>query len=161
MSSSDHTNLLKLRQLQNNNKTSGTLTQSLMMNTIVSQDNNYFQVPISGASAINTGASCSGNNPTVPTNLCLDSLLAVTPGYSSIGRTGPPGPQGEPGPPGPNGFEGPPGLSLEYNLFLQDTGSGLVPEKFGMLIDDPLDPSFNWYNVLSATRLPLAITMNI
>jgi hypothetical protein len=117
MSSGDYIDLLNMRNCNAHGTTSGSHTQSVMMNTITSNANNYFQVPF-----------CNTTNHVIP-------------GYSSIGITGLTGHTGPLGigPTGPVGIgvEGPPGLSLEYNLFLSPSQTIFVPDISGDLIADP------------------------
>ena len=114
MSSGDYINLLKIRNSDATRTTASAQTQSVMMNTITTNTNNYFQVPLCNSGT--TGAC-----------LPISTSPSVIPGYSSIGRTGPTGPTGIQGPQG-IGREGPPGLSLEYNLFLSPSQTAIIPE---------------------------------
>ena len=140
MSSSDYTNLRKNRLINGNNDgTSGTKTHNIIMETITNDD--FFQVPLNGACSTNSTSCPSSQTDTSCGTLIVGSATNITPtyppGYNSIGRTGPIGPTGMTGPNGIHGPEGPPGLSLEYNLFLEDSGSGIVPDVSGQLIHDP------------------------
>jgi len=123
MSSGDYIDLLNIRSLGTNGTTSSEQTQSVMMDTITNNSNNYFNIPL-----CNSGA----------TGLCIptSASTSIIPGYSSVGRTGPTGPTGQTGPKG-IGVEGPPGLSLEYNLFLSPSQTIVIPDTSGNLIEDP------------------------
>ena len=151
MSSSDYTNLRKLRQVNGPefSNTSGERTQRQLVNTIVSnpKSNLIFDVPIYSREVPcgNLIASpCTtipiGTNPLL-TGPAIDcSVPYYPPGYNTIGRDGPTGPAGEIGPTGPigNGVEGPPGLSLEYNLFMTfPSGTPTVPANNGQLLSEP------------------------
>ena len=151
MSSSDYTNLRKLRQVNGPefNNTSGERTQRQLVNTIVSNPKSslIFNVPLYSREVPcgNLIASpCTtvpiGDNPLL-TGPAIDcSVPYYPPGYNTIGRDGPTGPAGEIGPTGPIGYgvEGPPGLSLEYNLFMTfPTGTPTVPANNGQLLSEP------------------------
>ena len=148
MSSSDYINLLKIRNSDASKNTSGAQTQNVLMNTVINNTNDYFQVPFgrSGNTVCigGTGTSASGNCYEIPlggtgtsiSGTCIPTSLPIVPGYSSIGRTGPIGPTGVQGPQG-IGVEGPPGLSLEYNLFLSPSQTVIIPDLSGNLVNDP------------------------
>ena len=150
MSSSDYTNLRKLRRTNGPvvNHTSSERTQHQLVNTIVNnpKSNLIFDVPIYSRDAPcgNLIASpCTtvsiGTNPLL-TGPAIDcSIPYYPPGYNTVGRTGPSGPPGEMGPTGPigHGVEGPPGLSLEYNLFMTYSGTPTVPANNGRLLSEP------------------------
>jgi len=110
------------------------------METITYDD--FFQVPLNGACSTNNTSCPSSQNDTSCGTLIVGPITNVTPtyppGYNSIGRTGPIGPTGATGAKGPYGPEGPPGLSLEYNLFLVDSGAGIVPDVSGQLYMIPV-----------------------
>jgi len=123
MSSGDYIDLLNIISFGTNGTTSSEQTQSVMMDTITNNSNNYFNIPL-----CNSGA----------TGICIptSASTSIIPGYSSVGRTGPTGPTGQTGPKG-IGVEGPPGLSLEYNLFLSPSQTIVIPDISGNLIEDP------------------------
>ena len=142
MSSSDYTNLRKIRQINGTNtqNTAGGQTQNLMMQTITNTTHiddggtivrELFDVPLYG--------SCS-------TNTC--NPLYSAPCSNTIGRTGPHGPTGYTGPTGmfgPAGVQGPPGVDaipIEYNLFLRTAQSVYAPDLSGQLLSIP-DMSLN------------------
>ena len=145
MSSSDYINLLKIRNSDASKKTAGAQTQNVLMNTVINNTSDYFQVPfgrsgnvvcVGGTGTSVSGNCCIGGTGTSIAGTCIPTSLPTTPGYSSIGRTGPVGPTGVQGPQG-IGVEGPPGLSLEYNLFLSPSQTAVVPDMSGNLVDDP------------------------
>jgi hypothetical protein len=170
MSSSDYTNLRKLRQTNGdsvvNNNTSGERTQQKLVNTIVNNKKNnlIFDVPLYSREVPcgNLGAtgSCTsvpiGGNPllTGPSIDC--SIPYYPPGYNTIGRDGPTGPAGDIGPTGPigHGVEGPPGLSLEYNLFMSFAGgtTPTIPANNGKLLSEP--------SILSSGGLTYTFALN-
>ena len=155
MSSSDYTNLRKLRQVNGPvvNHTSSERTQRQLVNTIVSNPRTslIFDVPlysreVSCGNLISSPCTTIqiGTNPLL-TGPGIDcSIPYYPPGYNTIGRDGPTGPAGESGPTGPigHGVEGPPGLSLEYNLFMTFSTTPTVPANNGRLLSEPsLSPS--------------------
>ena len=151
MSSSDYTNLRKLRRTNGEssvNNTSGERTQHQLINTITHTPNtrNMFDIPICSVPPCSNIGTSSCTNVPIGTNPLLSgpaidcSVPLYPPGYNTLGRTGPTGPIGETGPTGPigHGVEGPPGLSLEYNLFMTfPTTPTTVPALSGKLMSDP------------------------
>lgn len=145
MSSSDYINLLKIKNSDASKKTAGAQTQNVLINNVIHNANGYFQVPfgrtgntvcVGGTGTFVSGNCYAGCNGTTISGNCIPTSLPITPGYSSIGRTGPTGPTGPQGPPG-IGVEGPPGLSLEYNLFLSPSQTAIIPDLSGSLVADP------------------------
>ena len=156
MSSSDYTNLRKLRRTNGPvvNHTSSERTQHQMINTIVSNPKSslIFDVPIySHETPCGNliSSSCTtvqiGTNPLLTGPMVDCSIPYYPPGYNTIGRDGPTGPAGIIGPTGPIGYgvEGPPGISLEYNLFMSfPSGTPTVPANYGLLLSEPsISPS--------------------
>jgi len=151
MSSSDYTNLRKLRRTNgetSSNNTSGERTQHQLINTITHTTNtrNMFDIPICSTTPCSNIGTSSCTNVQIGTNPLLSgpmidcSVPLYPPGYNTLGRTGPTGPIGETGPTGPIGYgvEGPPGLSLEYNLFMTfPFAPTTVPAVSGQLLSDP------------------------
>lgn len=150
MSSSDYTNLRKLRRTNGPvaNHTSSERTQHQLVNTIVNNPKNglIFDVPIytrdiqcGNLIASPCTAVSIGTNPLLTGPMVDCSIPYYPPGYNTVGRTGPSGPPGEMGPTGPigHGVEGPPGLSLEYNLFMTFSGTPTVPANNGRLLSEP------------------------
>mgnify|MGYP000679976847 CR=1 FL=1 len=103
MSSSDYISLLKLRNSDASKKTSSAQTQNVMMNTVVHNTTEYFQVPLGNCSG---NTLCFGLTGDSVSNTCIPTSLPITPGYSSIGRTGPIGPTGATGETGATGVTG-------------------------------------------------------
>ena len=151
MSSSDYTNLRKLRQKNGPvvTHTSSERTQNQLINTIVNNTKSslIFDVPLyvrdTPCGNLITG-SCTtipiGSNPLLTGPAVDCSIPYYPPGYNTIGRDGPTGPAGYIGPTGPigHGVEGPPGLSLEYNLFMTfPSGTPTVPANNGQLLNEP------------------------
>lgn len=165
MSSSDYTNLRKLRRTTDpvtkhtseeriQLHMSSERTQHQLINTIVNNPKNnlIFDVPLYSREApcgnLITGSCTSvqiGSNPLLTGPVVDCSIPYYPPGYNTVGRDGPPGPTGEIGPTGPigHGVEGPPGLSLEYNLFMSFTEADpTIPATNGRLLSDPsISPS--------------------
>lgn len=166
MSSSDYTNLRKLRHTNGPaiNNTSGERTKQQLVSTIVNNPKNnlIFDVPLYSREVPCTNlvaGSCTsipiGGNPllTGPSVDC--SIPYYPPGYNTIGRDGPTGPAGDIGPTGPigHGVEGPPGISLEYNLFMSFTGTTpTIPVNNGRLLSEP--------SILPSTSLTYTFALN-